>query len=140
MHCFIKTIRFIWALALGLIIWASPIKLLSKNINIIKTRPNWKWKIPYTVLERWTMWFSSYKNCKLTVKLRLVGARKRRKIAFFITFILSEECFFLHFCFVSMYSALNKLSEYIKFYLSKYITLYTFATYFWNRRKPSVHP
>ena len=37
---------------------------------------------------------SSYKNRKLKVKLQWVGARKRKKRAFFVPFILSERNFF----------------------------------------------
>ena len=55
---------------------------------------NWKWKIPHTVLERQTLCFSSYKNRKLKVKLWWVGARERKKRAFFVPFILSEGIFF----------------------------------------------
>ena len=55
---------------------------------------NWKWKIPHTALERRTLCFSSYKNCKLKVKLWWVGARERKKRAFFVPFILSESNFF----------------------------------------------
>ena len=55
---------------------------------------NWKWKIPHTVLERQTLCFSSYKNHKLKVKLWWVGARERKKRAFFVPFILSEGIFF----------------------------------------------
>ena len=55
---------------------------------------NWKWKIPHTVLERRTLCFSSYKNRKLKVKLWWVGARERKKRAFFVPFILSEGIFF----------------------------------------------
>ena len=36
----------------------------------------------------------SYKNCKLKVKLRLVGAYKRKKRAIFVLFILSKGNFF----------------------------------------------
>ena len=42
--------------------------LLNKNINLIKTKRNRKWKIPHTVLERQSLCFSSYKNRKLKVK------------------------------------------------------------------------
>ena len=45
--------------------------------SLIKTRGNRKWKIPHTVLERWTLCFNWYKNCKLKVKLWRVGARKK---------------------------------------------------------------
>ena len=68
--------------------------LLNKNINFIKTKRNRKWKIPHTVLERRTLCFSSYKNSKLKVKLWWVGARERKKRAFFVPFILSEGNFF----------------------------------------------
>ena len=54
--------------------------LLNKNLNFNKNRKDWKWKI----------YFSSYKNRKLKVKLRWVRARERKKRAFFVPFILSE--------------------------------------------------
>ena len=92
--------------------------LLNKNINFKKkTRQNWKWNIPHTVLQRWRLCFSPYMNCKLKVKLWWVEARERNKGAFFATFILPEIIFI-------MYSVLNKLWEYIFFYISKNITSY----------------
>ena len=60
---------------------------------LIKTKRNRKWKIPYTVLERRTLCFSSYKNRKLKVKLWWVEARERKKRAFFALFILPEGIF-----------------------------------------------
>ena len=77
---------------------------------------------PNTAAERWTLCFSSYKNCKLKLKLRWVGACERKKRAFFVPLIL--------LCFISMYSVLNALSEYTYFYISNYITLYTFTACF----------
>ena len=91
-------------------------------------RWNQKWKISHAILEGWTMCFSSYKNCELKVKLWWVGARERKMSAVFVTFILPEGNFF-NICFISMYSVLNKLSEYIYFYISKDITLYTVTAY-----------
>ena len=44
--------------------------------------------------ERESLCFSSYKNRKLKVKLWWVGARERKKRAFFVPFILSEGNFF----------------------------------------------
>ena len=44
----------------------------------IKTRRNRKWKIPYSVLERWTLCSSSYKNSKLKVKLWRVEVCERK--------------------------------------------------------------
>ena len=55
---------------------------------------NQKWKIPHTVLERQTLCSSSYKNCKLKVKLWWVGANERKKMTLFVLFILSERNFF----------------------------------------------
>ena len=63
--------------------------LLNKNI----TRSNQKWKIPHTTLERWNLRFSFYKNCKLKVKLWLVGACEGKKRAAFVPVILSEGTF-----------------------------------------------
>ena len=48
-----------------------------------------------------------------------VGAGERKKSAYFVTFILSEGNFFNILCFISMYSVLKKLSEYIYFYILK---------------------
>ena len=66
----------------------------AKIKTLIKTKWNRKWKIPHTVLERQTLCFSLNKNCKLKVKLWWVGARERKKRAFFVSFILSEGNFF----------------------------------------------
>ena len=52
------------------------------------------------------MCFSSYKNCKLIVKLWWVGAGERKKSSFFMTFSLSKGNS------ISMYCVLNKLSVY----------------------------
>ena len=41
-----------------------------------------------------TLRFSSYKNRKSKLKLWRIGARERKKSAFFVTFILSEGNFF----------------------------------------------
>ena len=51
-------------------------------------------KIPHTVLERWTLHFSSYKKHKLKAKLWWVGTLERKKRAFFVLFILSKEISF----------------------------------------------
>ena len=64
----------------------SPCILLNKNINF-------NWKTPHTVLERWTLYFSSYKNRQLKVKLWWVGTREKKKTAFFVPFILSKGNF-----------------------------------------------
>ena len=61
---------------------------------LIKTKLHRKWKIPHTVLERRTFCFSSFKNCKLKVKLWWVRTRERKKRAFFVPFILSTWTFF----------------------------------------------
>ena len=60
----------------------------------MKTKQNQNWKIPYTFLDRRTLCCSSCKNRILKVKLWLVGARERKKKAFFVPFILSEGSFF----------------------------------------------
>ena len=96
--------------------------LLNKNINFNKNKTESNMENP-THSFRETC-FSSYKNCKLKVKLWWVGARERKKRAFFVSFILSEENFLT--CFISMYSALNTLLEYAYVYILKNITSYTF--------------
>ena len=66
--------------------------LLNKNINFNKNETKSEMENP-TVLEKWTLVFSLYKNYKLKVKQWRVGARERKKSAF-VTFILSEGFFF----------------------------------------------
>ena len=61
--------------------------------TFIKTKRNRKWKIPQISLERQTMCFSSYKCRKFKERLRWVGARKRKKRAFFVPFFLSKRIF-----------------------------------------------
>ena len=56
----------------------------------MKTKRNWKWKVSHTVLERRNLCFSSYKNRQWKVKPWWVGARGRKKRAFFVPFVLSE--------------------------------------------------
>ena len=72
----------------------SPFFCWTKIQTLIKTRRNQKWKIPHTVLERWTLCFRSYKDWVLKVKLWWVGAHERKKRAFFVTFTLSDWNFF----------------------------------------------
>ena len=117
----------------------------TKIWTLIKTKWNWKWKILHTVLERQTVCFISCKNRRLKVKLWWVGARGRKKIAFFCTVYSVRREFFKDLCFISMYSVLNTFSGYTYFYISKNIASYTFVLCFlfhlficWNRGpKPS---
>ena len=53
------------------------------------------------------MCFSSNKNRELKVKLWLVGARKKNKSAFFVTFILSAGNFFNNFFFQGIFYWIN---------------------------------
>ena len=103
--------------------------LLPGQARLKNNSPNrWigKWKTPNTILERQTLCFSPYKNCKLKVNWRWLGARKRKKRAFFCTVYVVERNFFKHSSFISMYNVLNTLSEYTYFYISKNITSYNF--------------
>ena len=72
---------------------------------MIKTKWNRKRttsKNPTHSLERQTLCFSSYKNCKLNIKLWWVGARERKKKEFFVPFIFCEGNFF-NICVLSQY-------------------------------------
>ena len=72
----------------------SPCVLLNKNVSLIKTERNQKWKTPHTVLQRRTLCFGSYNNRKLKVKLWWVGVPERKERTFFVPFLLSEKNFF----------------------------------------------
>ena len=59
----------------------------------------------------------------------------KEKKGIFCTVYFVRRKFFKHFCFISMYSALNILSEYILLPIRKHDFIHFFAC-FWNRRKP----
>ena len=92
--------------------------------TLIKMRWNQKSKATHMVLERWILNFSSYKNPKLKVKPWWVQACEKQCI--FCNIFFSEG----NLCSFSIYSVLNKLSEYIHFYISKNIISYTFVACF----------
>ena len=65
--------------------------MLNKNINFNKNKTKSKMENP---THRLTLCVSSYKNCKLKVKLWWVEANERKKREFLVQFILLEEIFF----------------------------------------------
>ena len=86
-------------------VWKSKIPAFcwTKILTLIKTERNRKSKIPHIVLERRTLCFNSFKNHKLKIKLRWVGARERKKRAFFLPFILSEWIFLTFVFYLNLY-------------------------------------
>ena len=95
--------------------------MFNKNISCNKneTKSNGT-KIPHTVLERQTSCFSSYKNQLWKVKLWWAGSRERKRVHFLKLLFCPK--YILNICVLSqMCSILNKLSEYIYFYISKNI-------------------
>ena len=113
----------------------SPCFLLNKYINLNKNETESKMENPSHIL-----CFSSCRSRESKEKLWCVAARKRKKSVYSVTFIFSQGIFFQHFCFISMYSVLNELSEHVYFYISKIITSFTFVAFFKNCQKPSVYP
>ena len=110
--------------------------LLNKNIYFNKNKAGSKMKnhlhtYTHTLLQRSALCFSSYKNCKLKVKLWWVGAAKKKWNFCNVCFV--RRNFFKDLCFISMYGVLNTLSEYIHFYIWRNITSYTFVACFQNR-------
>ena len=113
----------------------SPCILLNKNINFNKKRNG---------IEIWNSHaqFSRDEPCasiliriaKLKLKQWWVETREIKRRTFLVPLIFSGGNFF-KICFFSLYCALNTLSEYTYFYLSKNITLYTFVACFY----PSKH-
>ena len=91
-----------------------PMHFVEQNINFNKNATESKMKNPTYSFKRRTLYFNSYKNRKLKVKLWWVGARKRKKRAFLYRLFCPKK-FFLHLCFISMCSVLNTLSEYTYF-------------------------
>ena len=106
--------------------------LVEQKYKLNKKKQNRKWKTPRTVLERRTLCFSWYVNRELKIKLWWFGARRRIKRAFLYRLFCLNNCFLKNWRFISVYSVLNKLSEYKYFYMSKNITSYTFLLIFKN--------
>ena len=65
--------------------------ILPKFTSSVEKR-NRKWKISPTLLERWTLCFSSNNNHELKVTMWWGGAREKKR-PFFVLFTLSEENF-----------------------------------------------
>ena len=78
----------------------------------------WKSKIPHTVLERWSLCFSSCKNRKLKLKLWWTGTLKR-------IFILSKGKF-LRVVFLLNVSCISVLTELIYIYIIYIYILYIY--------------
>ena len=117
----------------------SPCILLNKNINFNKEETNWNWKIPHTILERRTLCFSSYKNRKLKVKPRGVGAQERKKRTFFVPFILLVGNFFFNICISSQCIVYRiHFQNLLLLYIKKLYFIHFFAC-FKNRWEPSVY-
>ena len=105
--------------------------LLNKSIKFNKKRRNAKWKTPNAVSERWTMYFSSYKNCKLKIIPWWVGGPERKKECICCMFFSSEDNFFNICCILSQCKVYwkNFHNIYILIHI-KNITSYTFVAYF----------
>ena len=94
----------------------SPCFLFQTKIwTLIKTKWNLKWKIPYAILERWALCFSSHRDQELKVKLWWVGALSWKNSTFF------ERLFCLKkvLCFIAMYIVFNRFSKCIYFNILK---------------------
>ena len=68
----------------------------TKIQTLIKTRRNRKWKIPHTVLERWTQVLQLVDELRITSKSVMNGARER-KLHFFCNVYFVRRKFF-HIC------------------------------------------
>ena len=66
---------------------------------------------------------------QINSKTVMSWSSQKKKMAFFVPFILSERNFF-KICFILMHSVLNTLLEYTYFYISENITSYTFVACF----------
>ena len=100
------------------------LKSKGSNKNISFNKNETEWKISHTIFERQILYFSSYKNHKLKVKLWWIGVPERKMSAFFVPFILFTVYYLL--CFISIYSV-NTLSEFFFFFF------FTTKIYFSNK-------
>ena len=101
--------------------------LSNKNINLIKRKRNWKWKITHIVLKRRTLCFTWYKNRKSKIKQWWAGPRQIKKRVFLYRLFWLKEIFLT---IVFYLNVLNTISEYTYCYISKNITSDTFLLVF----------
>ena len=101
--------------------------------TLIKTKRNWIWKIPHTILERQTLCFSSYKNRELKIKLQWIGARGRKMKTFFVPFIFSEGNFLI-FVFLSQRIVYQKTLLYTLFCLFLKSSNASSVSLIWNKK------
>ena len=86
--------------------------MFSKSINFNKNEKESKMEnLKYSVRET-NLAFQLIQESQRKSKTDELELTKEKKTAFIVTFILCERNFFKT-CFISMYSAMNKLSEYI---------------------------
>ena len=109
----------------------NPCILLNKNINFIKNETESKMENPTHSFRETNLVLQPYKNRKFKVKLRWVGARERKKRAFFVPIILSKGNFF-NICVLSQCKLywIPFQNIYTFSYIIKDITLYTFSLIF----------
>ena len=126
-------------------VWKSKIPAFcwTKILTLIKTERNRKSKIPHIVLERRTLCFNSFKNHKLKIKLRWVGARKRKKEGIFSTVYFVRRNFF-NICVLSQFILYLIHFHFILYliHILLHIKLHYFIhffAYFQNRRKHSAY-
>ena len=112
----------------------SPCLLLNKNANFNKNETK-------SVMENGT---HSFRETNLVLQLIEESQIKKencdeleKKQGIFCTIYFVRRKFFGHLCFIC---ALDTLSEYTYFYISKNFTSYTFLLVFKIHRKPSVYP
>ena len=126
----------VWKLKIPAFCW-------TKILTLIKTERNRKSKIPHIVLERRTLCFNSFKNHKLKIKLRWVGARKRKKEGIFSTVYFVRRNFF-NICVLSQFILYLIHFHFILYliHILLHIKLHYFIhffAYFQNRRKHSAY-
>ena len=89
----------------------------------VKNEMESKMEILHTLFKKWIFCFSSYHNREL--KAKLSWSLQKKWEYNFCTIYFVQRKFFWHTSFISMYSVLNELSDYIYFYIPKSMLLHT---------------
>ena len=113
-------------------VWKSkhPCFLLNKNINFNKNETEPKMENPTRSFRDKNLVLQLVWESRIKSKSVMSWSSQKKKECIFRNVYFVRKIFFKHLCFISIYIALNGLSEYIYFHISKSSTWYTFATWF----------
>ena len=100
--------------------------MLKKYIDFNRNKKGSKMEDPTHSFRETNLALQLIWDSRIENKALMSWSSRKKKEGIFCTAYFIQKKFFSHLCFTSVYSVLNKLSEYTYFYISKNIALCTF--------------